>query len=182
MSAVQRPDVERYGYLDRYLPRPDLYDDQAAAFGTLLLLDGRLGAGQAARFLTPDGLWQQWIDGPPSKDSTPPTATASSSASSAIWLMRVPDIAWQEPRTGGAVQARPEAGSRSTTGGPTAVTSGSRGRVDAGPWRSRPRWETSRKRCRGGRRRCAARVRRGTPLPVRRWRTAGTRCPSAARC
>ncbi|OLZ64081.1 hypothetical protein AV521_36710 [Streptomyces sp. IMTB 2501] len=56
-------------YLDRYLLRPDLCYDQTAALGTLLLLDARLGAGRAAaRFLTPGGLWQQWIDGPPSKD------------------------------------------------------------------------------------------------------------------
>lgn len=59
-------------YLDHYLRRPDLYYDQAAALGTLLLLDARLGADQAARFLTPDGLWQQWIDGPPSKDYDTP--------------------------------------------------------------------------------------------------------------
>ncbi|MFE1936357.1 DUF6000 family protein [Streptomyces sp. NPDC059474] len=55
-----------------HLPRPDVYYDQAAVLGTLLLLDGRLGAGQAARFLTPGGLWQQWIDGPPSKDYDAP--------------------------------------------------------------------------------------------------------------
>ncbi|MFB8029732.1 MULTISPECIES: DUF6000 family protein [unclassified Streptomyces] len=60
------------GYLDRYLRQPDLYYDQTAALGALLLLDTRLGAGQAARFLTPDGLWQQWIDGPPSKDRDAP--------------------------------------------------------------------------------------------------------------
>ncbi|MEV5775295.1 DUF6000 family protein [Streptomyces antimycoticus] len=59
-------------YLDRYLPRPDLYYDQAAALGTLLLLDTRLGADQAAQFLTPDGLWQHWIVGPPSKDYDAP--------------------------------------------------------------------------------------------------------------
>ncbi|WP_372461918.1 DUF6000 family protein [Streptomyces endocoffeicus] len=53
----------------RYLPRPDLHYDQAAALGTLLSLDTRLGTGQAARSLTPDGLWQQGIDGPPSKVS-----------------------------------------------------------------------------------------------------------------
>lgn len=59
-------------YLDRYLPRLDLYYDQAPALGTLLLLDARLGASQATRFLTPDGLWQQWIDGPPSKNHDSP--------------------------------------------------------------------------------------------------------------
>ncbi|MCX4763331.1 DUF6000 family protein [Streptomyces sp. NBC_01275] len=59
-------------YLDRYLPRPDLYYDQEAALGALLLLDAKLGADHAARFLAPDGLWQQWIDGPPSKDRDAP--------------------------------------------------------------------------------------------------------------
>lgn len=59
-------------YLDRYLRRPDLYYDQTAALGALLLLDARLGVDQTARFLTPEGLWQQWIDGPPSKDRDAP--------------------------------------------------------------------------------------------------------------
>ncbi|NEB16619.1 DUF6000 family protein [Streptomyces coelicoflavus] len=59
-------------YLDRYLPRADLYYDQTAALGALLLLDAKLGADHAARFLTPDGLWQQWIDGPPGKDRDAP--------------------------------------------------------------------------------------------------------------
>ncbi|MFC9930261.1 DUF6000 family protein [Streptomyces sp. NPDC127190] len=59
-------------YLDRYLRRPDLYYDQGAALGALLLLDAKLGADNAARFLAPVGLWQQWIDGPPSKDRETP--------------------------------------------------------------------------------------------------------------
>ncbi|MFF7795135.1 DUF6000 family protein [Streptomyces sp. NPDC007991] len=59
-------------YLDRYLLRPDLDYDQAAALGALLLLDARLGASQAARFLVSDGLWQQWVDGPPTKDYDAP--------------------------------------------------------------------------------------------------------------
>ncbi|RZU34727.1 hypothetical protein EV284_4327 [Streptomyces sp. BK022] len=59
-------------YLDRYLQRPDLYYDQTAALGALLLLDAKLGADHAGRFLTPNGLWQQWIDGPPSKDREAP--------------------------------------------------------------------------------------------------------------
>ncbi|MFD4538389.1 DUF6000 family protein [Streptomyces bauhiniae] len=54
-------------YLDRYLRRPDLYYDQTAALGALLLLDAKLGADYTARFLAPHGLWQQWIDGPPGK-------------------------------------------------------------------------------------------------------------------
>lgn len=60
-------------YLERYLRRPDLYYDQTRAIGALLLLDTKLGARQAVRFLAPGGLWQQWIDGPPSKnfDTTP---------------------------------------------------------------------------------------------------------------
>ncbi|MGI5401422.1 DUF6000 family protein [Streptomyces sp. CA-135486] len=59
-------------YLDRYLLRPDLYYDQAPALGALLHLDTRLGADHAARFLAPKGLWQQWIDGPPSKQHHDP--------------------------------------------------------------------------------------------------------------
>ncbi|MFE5592318.1 DUF6000 family protein [Streptomyces sp. NPDC056549] len=59
-------------YLDRYLRRPDLYYDQAPAIGALLLLDAKLGADQGARFLAPAGLWQQWIDGPPSKSHDAP--------------------------------------------------------------------------------------------------------------
>ncbi|MGW5125328.1 DUF6000 family protein [Streptomyces sp. NPDC004069] len=59
-------------YLDHYLLRPDLYYDQTAALGTLLILDAKLGADRVARFLTPDGLWQQWIDGPPSKERDAP--------------------------------------------------------------------------------------------------------------
>ncbi|MFF0291046.1 DUF6000 family protein [Streptomyces sp. NPDC005262] len=55
-------------YLDRYLRRPDLYYDQPAAMGALLHLDAKLHADQAARFLTADGLWHQWIDGPPRKE------------------------------------------------------------------------------------------------------------------
>ncbi|MCC5478747.1 DUF6000 family protein [Streptomyces barringtoniae] len=61
-------------YLDHYLRRPDLYYDQTAALGTLLLLDARHGADQAGRFLTPEGLWQRWTDGPPSKNCDIPGA------------------------------------------------------------------------------------------------------------
>ncbi|MFJ2818253.1 DUF6000 family protein [Streptomyces sp. NPDC091279] len=59
-------------YLDRYLRRPDLFYDQPAALGALLLLDAGLGTGHAGRFLAPGGLWQQWIDGPPGKKSEVP--------------------------------------------------------------------------------------------------------------
>ncbi|MFF2368549.1 DUF6000 family protein [Streptomyces sp. NPDC058122] len=59
-------------YLDCYLARPDLAYDQEAALGALLLLDAKLGADHAARFLASNGLWQQWIDGPPSKDRDTP--------------------------------------------------------------------------------------------------------------
>ncbi|MFG2824859.1 DUF6000 family protein [Kitasatospora sp. NPDC048365] len=55
-------------YLDHYLRRPDLYYDQPAAMGALLHLDSRLGTDRAARFLAPDGLWHQWIGGPPRKE------------------------------------------------------------------------------------------------------------------
>ncbi|MET8893549.1 DUF6000 family protein [Streptomyces albogriseolus] len=59
-------------YLDRYLQRPDLYYDQTAALGALLLLDAKLGADHAGRFLTSHGPWQQWVDGPPSKEHEAP--------------------------------------------------------------------------------------------------------------
>ncbi|MFE5513022.1 DUF6000 family protein [Streptomyces sp. NPDC056529] len=59
-------------YLDRYLRRPDLAYDQEAAIGALLLLDTRLGTDRAVRFLTPDGLWQQWTKGPPSRNRDAP--------------------------------------------------------------------------------------------------------------
>ncbi|OQR59701.1 hypothetical protein B6E66_34015 [Streptomyces maremycinicus] len=59
-------------YLDRYLPRPDLHYDQEAALGALLLLDAKLAADHTARFLAPNGLWQQWTDGPPGRDLDTP--------------------------------------------------------------------------------------------------------------
>ncbi|RCG15674.1 hypothetical protein DTL70_30495 [Streptomyces diacarni] len=59
-------------YLDRYLRCPELDYDQGAALGALLLLDVRLGCDQATRFLAPGGLWQQWLDGPPSKSRDAP--------------------------------------------------------------------------------------------------------------
>lgn len=58
-------------YLDRYLRRPDLYYNQAEAIGALLHLDAKLGTDKAARFLTPGGLWQRWVDGPPAKGVEP---------------------------------------------------------------------------------------------------------------
>ncbi|WP_308190575.1 DUF6000 family protein [Streptomyces sp. HPF1205] len=45
-------------YLDRYLARFDLDYDQGPAIGALLLIDARLSADNAARFLTPGGPWQ----------------------------------------------------------------------------------------------------------------------------
>lgn len=58
-------------YLDHYLRHPELYYDQPFALGALLYIDTKLGIQRAARFLTEDGLWQQWIEGPPSKESDP---------------------------------------------------------------------------------------------------------------
>lgn len=54
-------------YLERYLRRSDLFYDQAFALGALLPLDRALGSEHPARFLAPDGLWQQWLAGPPVK-------------------------------------------------------------------------------------------------------------------
>ncbi|MET9387899.1 DUF6000 family protein [Streptomyces sp. NPDC002928] len=50
-------------YLDRYLQRPDLDYDQAVALGALLYIDLNIGAHQAGRFLAPEGLWDQWLQG-----------------------------------------------------------------------------------------------------------------------
>ncbi|WP_053684541.1 DUF6000 family protein [Streptomyces sp. XY593] len=50
-------------YLDRYLPRTDLYYDQPAALGALLRLDSLLGTHHADRFTEPDGLWDHWVEG-----------------------------------------------------------------------------------------------------------------------
>lgn len=61
-------------YLDRYLPRPDLHYDQGLVLGALLCLDSALETDRAARFLVPDGPWQQWLDAPHTKiytNSTP---------------------------------------------------------------------------------------------------------------
>ncbi|MET8630831.1 DUF6000 family protein [Kitasatospora sp. NPDC004669] len=59
-------------YLDRYLPRPDLYYNRTRALGVLLHLDTKLGSERATRFLTPEGLWEQWTDGPPGKERCDP--------------------------------------------------------------------------------------------------------------
>jgi Family of unknown function (DUF6000) len=47
-------------YLDTYLPQLDNRYDQDWALGALLHIDAVLGTGNAARFLTDGGLWQQW--------------------------------------------------------------------------------------------------------------------------
>lgn len=59
-------------YLDRYLPRADLFYNQPQALGALLQLDARLGTGHTARFLASGGLWQQWTQGPPAKSDPDP--------------------------------------------------------------------------------------------------------------
>lgn len=58
-------------YLDHYLRRPDLDYNQPEAIGALLHLDANLGTDTTARFLTPGGLWQRWVDGPPAKGFKP---------------------------------------------------------------------------------------------------------------
>ncbi|MFJ2774898.1 DUF6000 family protein [Streptomyces sp. NPDC087300] len=50
-------------YLDRYLRRPDLNYDQLVAMSALRYIDLNLGDKKAARFLSPDGLWHQWLRG-----------------------------------------------------------------------------------------------------------------------
>ncbi|MFD4128827.1 DUF6000 family protein [Streptomyces globisporus] len=73
-------------YLDRYLPRTDLRDDQPAALGALLRLDAHLGTHQAAPFTQPDGLWDQWVNALPhlrDHPLTPPPSSAAGWTSSA---------------------------------------------------------------------------------------------------
>ncbi|WP_327658657.1 MULTISPECIES: DUF6000 family protein [unclassified Streptomyces] len=59
-------------YLDRYLARPDLDYDQSSALGALLHLDATHGADRAARFFTPDGLWQHWAHPQPHRRELSP--------------------------------------------------------------------------------------------------------------
>ncbi|MEU2872819.1 DUF6000 family protein [Streptomyces olivoreticuli] len=65
LSAFGTPDDADHltAYLDRYLRRPDLDCDQFVAMGALLYIDLNLGDNKAARFLSPDGLWHQWLQG-----------------------------------------------------------------------------------------------------------------------
>ncbi|GAB2822034.1 hypothetical protein GCM10027073_60750 [Streptomyces chlorus] len=66
-------------YLDRYLRRPDLAYDQTVAMGALLFIDLNLRGDQAARFLGPGALWQQWLqDAPHMRGTTDPTPSSLS--------------------------------------------------------------------------------------------------------
>ncbi|MGW1154759.1 DUF6000 family protein [Streptomyces rubiginosohelvolus] len=66
-------------YLDRYLRRPDLAYDQTAAMGALVFIDLNLQGDQAARFLGPGALWQQWLhDAPHMQRTTDPTPSSLS--------------------------------------------------------------------------------------------------------
>ncbi|MFD5313771.1 DUF6000 family protein [Streptomyces ardesiacus] len=62
-------------YLDRYLRRPDLDYDQLVAMGALLYIDLNLGGHRAARYLAPDGLWHQWLQGRPNRQHANASAT-----------------------------------------------------------------------------------------------------------
>lgn len=62
-------------YLDRYLRRPDLDYDQTVAMGALVFTALNLGGDQAARFLGPDGMWEQWLHDAPHMQHTPEPAT-----------------------------------------------------------------------------------------------------------
>jgi hypothetical protein len=62
-------------YLDRYLRRPDLAYDQTVAMGALMFTDLNLGGDRAARFLGPDGLWHQWLQGASHMQGTTDPAT-----------------------------------------------------------------------------------------------------------
>ncbi|MFB7328687.1 MULTISPECIES: DUF6000 family protein [unclassified Streptomyces] len=62
-------------YLDRYLRRPDLAYDQTVAMGALVFIDLNLKGDQAARFLDPGALWQQWLQGVSHMQGTTDPAT-----------------------------------------------------------------------------------------------------------
>ncbi|MFF0000035.1 DUF6000 family protein [Streptomyces avermitilis] len=65
-------------YLDRYLRRPDLAYNQTVAMGALRFIDLNLQGDQAARFLGPGGLWQQWLqDASHMQDTTDPATYLS---------------------------------------------------------------------------------------------------------
>ncbi|MEU1459005.1 DUF6000 family protein [Streptomyces avermitilis] len=65
-------------YLDRCLRRPDLPYDQTVAMGALRFIDLNLQGDQAARFLGPGGLWQQWLqDASHMQDTTDPATYLS---------------------------------------------------------------------------------------------------------
>ncbi|MFG2358635.1 DUF6000 family protein [Streptomyces sp. NPDC048521] len=66
-------------YLDRYLRRPDLAYDQTAAMAALLFIDLNAQGDQAARFLGPGALWQQWLqDAPHMRGVTDPSPSSLS--------------------------------------------------------------------------------------------------------
>jgi hypothetical protein len=58
-------------YLDRYLPRLDLFYDQHWAMGALLHLDSRLDTDHANRFLHDSGAWQRWSEATALRDTDP---------------------------------------------------------------------------------------------------------------
>ncbi|MFH8842082.1 DUF6000 family protein [Streptomyces sp. NPDC017868] len=61
-------------YLDRYLLRPDLAYDQTVVMGALVFTALNLGGDQAARFLSPGGMWEQWLrDAPHMQPATDPS-------------------------------------------------------------------------------------------------------------
>ncbi|MFJ2094541.1 DUF6000 family protein [Streptomyces sp. NPDC087901] len=65
-------------YLDRYLRRPDLAYDQVVVMGALISTDLNLGDDQAARFLGPGGMWEQWLHDAPHMQPTVDPATCLS--------------------------------------------------------------------------------------------------------
>ncbi|MER6218710.1 DUF6000 family protein [Streptomyces sp. NPDC001674] len=65
-------------YLDRYLLRPDLAYDQTVVMGALVFTSLNLGGDQAARFLGPDGMWEQWLHDAPHMQHTPDPAASVS--------------------------------------------------------------------------------------------------------
>ncbi|MEW1639314.1 DUF6000 family protein [Streptomyces sp. NPDC093801] len=65
-------------YLDRYLRRPDLAYDQTVVMGALVFTSLNLGGDQAARFLGPDGMWEQWLHDAPHMQHTADPAAALS--------------------------------------------------------------------------------------------------------
>ncbi|MER7768663.1 DUF6000 family protein [Kitasatospora sp. NPDC096140] len=72
-------------YLDRYLPQLECRYDQGSALGALMRLDSQLGTRHAERFVSPDGLWERWVDALPHTRGTAVAWAGSSREAIDAW-------------------------------------------------------------------------------------------------